>query len=720
MTDAQVEQARKLSAQSTPEDYYLGSVIGFQGGYATYANSLPSIYDDRRQKILHYVGLHPQNGLWPGALARLAHKIAGTSAEISGKRRVKYYQDVLMFDANRGRGFSSFITEVLTAWATYDDGAVVELIGRGDPSKPLKKEAIVGMAVLDTLRCYFTGDPEYPVWYEDAFTGKMHKLHESRVYRFVDMPFTDPELCGRGLSAMSRGISWLQQVITQQTYVGQSLDDQPPPGLLIINGMPAADFDKAWALYKDDLTITDGEGKKGYKNIVRLTNMEGEEITVEFVRFSTLPSDSYDFERIMYMLAKGLALALDVDFQDILPLESSTFGTAGEAKILEKKNRNGGFTYILSMFERFFNDRVLPDALTFRWKYRDAEESAEQVASAKAHIEAMNQFVDLMNKTGVTDVEKLNEIVISYLARNVPGLEELLYDGDGQIIRLYSDDPQPDTEAAPTMEVADNDEINTDEDIGDAGEQIVADESKAYHLGQKDYDAIADRFVDKLGGTLIAAAQGRLRGQRLGGYVRQYLSTFGLDALKAGKVAGGVDEEGLTREEDAEYTAWLAEQNTFISDLEKRVRRGVSTGEGRDRRPLTDAELWNTARAWANVGLQKAYYIGVQSADKNGLYEFVGDDGTESCRTCKRLKGQRHRMNDWRKAQLIPGIDVKNFECGGFQCKHRLIKVKGRARGRLKESGSSASTSLLQAFENHFWPGLPGEGHSHAAVCHHS
>jgi hypothetical protein len=716
MTDAQVEQARKLSAQTTPDDYYLGSVIGFSGGYATYANSLPSIYDDRRQKILHYVGLHPQNGLWPGALARLSHKIAGTSAEISGKRRVKFYQDLLMFDANKGRGFASFVSEVLTAWSTYDDGAVVELIGRGDPSKPLKKEAIVGIAVLDTLRCYFSADAEYPVWYEDAFTGKLHRIHHTRVYRFVDQPFTDPELCGRGLSAMSRGISWLQQAITQQTFVGQSLDDQPPPGLLIINGMPAADFDKAWALYKDDLAMPDG---KGYKNIVRLTNMEGEAITVEFVRFSTLPSDSYDFERIMYMLAKGLALALDVDFQDILPLESSTFGTAGEAKILEKKNRNGGFTYILSMFERFFNDRVLPDALTFRWKYRDAEESAEQVAGAKAHVEVMNAFVDLMNKTGVTDTERLNEIVISYLARNVPGLEELLYEGDGQVIRLYTDDPQPDTEGDTGLEVADNDEVNTEQDIGDAGEQVVLDDAKAYVLlGSKDFNAIAEKFIERLGGTLIAASQGRLRNRRLGSYVRSYLASDGLEALMEGKKVGGVDEDSLTPEEDAAFTAWLAEQNTFIADLEKRVRRGVSTGEDGPRRPLTDTELWSTARAWANVGLQKAYYIGVQSADKNGMYEFVGDDGAESCRTCKRLKGQIHRMSDWSKAKLIPGIDVKNYECGGYQCQHRLRKVKGRARGRLKMYGPTAPLSLLEAFDSHFWPGLPGERHTHAVHNH--
>jgi hypothetical protein len=372
------------------------------------------------------------------------------------------------------------------------------------------------------------------------------------------------------------------------------------------------------------------------------------------------------------------------------------------------------------MFERFYNDRVLPDPLTFRWKYRDADEAAERVAAAEKHVGVMNAFVDLMNKTGVTDVERLNEIVITYLARNIEGMEELLYEGDGAVIRLYTDDPEIEALPETGLEVADDTEVNTDQDIGTISEQItLTDDSKEYRLaGAKAFNTIADEFVQKLGGTLITASQGRLRGRRLGAYVREYLAEYGYEAFRQGKKDGGVDEERLTIDEDVDYRGWLGEQNKFIGDLERRIRRGTSTGEDKPRRPLTDAEIWATARAWGNVGLQKAYYLGVQSADANGMYEFTGDDGKESCSTCKRLKGQIHRMHEWKRASLIPGIDVKNFECGGFQCQHRLRKVKGRSRGRLKEY--LPVLSLDQAFYDHFWPDVVGKGHEHAPVHNHS
>src|SRR5687768_14145037 len=98
----QLEESLDLSVQSQRGDYFFGSELRFEGGYGNYANSLPSVYNSRRQLLLHYIDSHPQNNLWQGAKGRITHKIAGTSAEITGKRRAGWYQDVIMFNADYG------------------------------------------------------------------------------------------------------------------------------------------------------------------------------------------------------------------------------------------------------------------------------------------------------------------------------------------------------------------------------------------------------------------------------------------------------------------------------------------------------------------------------------------------------------------------------------------------------------------------------------------
>lgn len=84
---------------------------------------------------------------------------------------------------------------------------------------------------------------------------------------------------------------------------------------------------------------------------------------------------------------------------------------------------------------------------------------------------------------------------------------------------------------------------------------------------------------------------------------------------------------------------------------------------------LTRAELWcNAVRDAGNAGQNEAA--------QNEMVVFTGDDGVESCATCQRLKGQKHRRKWWVEHELVPGVGNPNFECGGWQCAHYLEPVK--------------------------------------------
>src|SRR5574342_916409 len=81
---------------------------------------------------------------------------------------VAVYQDVLQ-KSQLGKGWDTFFGRVGRAFLTQNNGAWIEIIGPGDPSGPLIG-AVTGTTALDPIRCYPTGNPEFPVVYYSTRT----------------------------------------------------------------------------------------------------------------------------------------------------------------------------------------------------------------------------------------------------------------------------------------------------------------------------------------------------------------------------------------------------------------------------------------------------------------------------------------------------------------------------------------------------------------------
>jgi hypothetical protein len=61
----------------------------------------------------------------------------------------------------------------------------------------------------------------------------------------------------------------------------------------------------------------------------------------------------------------------------------------------------------------------------------------------------------------------------------------------------------------------------------------------------------------------------------------------------------------------------------------------------------------------------------------NQMLTFGGKDGKESCGTCQKLNGQRHKASWWIGHDLVPYQGNANLDCGGWQCEHILFNDKG-------------------------------------------
>jgi hypothetical protein len=653
------EDSVRLSVQSQPGIY---SGMYMLGSVGMYAQTLPSLYDPSRQWYLRRISNHPQNNLWQSAKAGIARDVASAPWIIDGKRRSKYYQDLLL-NAEKGEGWSAFIQKLLDGLHDSDDGAVVELIGRGKADKYLPKEQITGIANLDPIYCHFTGHADYPVIYQDPLNGRLHKMHWSRVYRWVDQPKSDPFLRGRGMCALSRAIGWVQQFIVQQTYIGESLSHEPPPGILLVNGAVPTNWKTAWNKYLAALQKVGAATEDGvinYLPVVEYINPDPDEkVTIEFIRFSVVP-EGWNSEKQYEMQAKGIAAGLNIDVNEIFPVSGGQFGVATQSKILEKKSKGKTIGYIIAELGRFINNRVLPDALSFESKYRDTEKSLEEAQTAQAHTAVATSIASYFPTS----------VIQQYLVRTVPGLADVALDADGKLIQaddqdvLADDQPQ---QLEDTVDEVDPQDANAIEDDG----------------GQKDFEDTKTDFERAMYDAIQGMTDGSIDNRRRAGVViRGHISSYGRKAYIDGLEEGGVNVETLEGDDLASYRALVAENSIYVSGLTGSIYNGDVV--------LSEAAIRSRVQAWVNKTLESFRVGGLSSADSNGLYEFYGDDGDESCNDCKRLKGKKFRLKDWIASDYLPSSSSCRLECGGWNCEHGIRRVSGGRADRKSLIGLKA------------------------------
>jgi hypothetical protein len=119
---------------------------------------------------------------------------------------------------------------------------------------------------------------------------------------------------------------------------------------------------------------------------------------------------------------------------------------------------------------------------------------------------------------------------------------------------------------------------------------------------------------------------------------------------------------------DSDTAAWargqLDAQLGFIDQLFESLRDLRKEGDVN-----ATAEALARANGYAS-SLDQLYSEAATRGAKNKMLTFVGSDGKESCKDCKRMKGQRHRASWWIEHDMVPGSSA--YECGGWQCEHYL------------------------------------------------
>jgi hypothetical protein len=129
--------------------------------------------------------------------------------------------DALQGAVEFGNGWNEYYGKVVEDLLTQDNGCFSEVIGGGDPAGPIIGRA-VSVAHLDSWRCTRTGSAIYPVVYQDT-SGKLYKLHYSRVMFTSQMTSPIADMFGVGYCAISRAISVAQTLIDIMVFKQEKL-----------------------------------------------------------------------------------------------------------------------------------------------------------------------------------------------------------------------------------------------------------------------------------------------------------------------------------------------------------------------------------------------------------------------------------------------------------------------------------------------------------------
>lgn len=363
------EQVRELSVQQRASDIK-GNFLSGQFWFGGPSEEIPVWWSEQRELFLGEFWQKPGNDILQGAISSMVKKFKSMTWILEGPERVANRYQPVIAESEFGKGWSTLLTKTLTDYFTHDKGAFWELIGEGDPNGSIVGQ-VLGIAHLDSSLCQLTGDPTYPVIFNNTKTQLSHKLHTTRVVHLVDMESPNERMNGVGWCATSRVIASSSVLLKLARYKNEKLSDLPPAGMLLLNNIMPAQWEDTNSNYKRERRRL---GQELWTNMLVLMGLDpAQPVTAEFLSFATLP-DQFNELEATNIYVNIVALAFGIDVREFWPMSQGALGTGKESEVQAQKAKGKGIGDIISTLERAINWKVLPPTVTFRFDFQDDEQ----------------------------------------------------------------------------------------------------------------------------------------------------------------------------------------------------------------------------------------------------------------------------------------------------------------------------------------------------------
>jgi hypothetical protein len=309
--------------------------------------------------------------------------------KLTGPDRVVRACHRMMQDANFGRGMLDFTIRFCIDLYTQDKGAFVEIIKENPRSQT---SATIGFANLDAGRCSLTGNPEFPVIYQDR-AGTYHKLPYWRVYHAAEMATTEENTNGLQICAVSRILNYARNHRDYVQYESEKIGGRFSSAVHLVQGVTAQEITNAITLAK---VTADQAGQSHYMMPAIAASLNPlAKIEVATLALKSLP-DGFDQEENFKQYITIIAMALLTDYLELAPLPGGGLGSATQSDQLDKKSQAKGAENFRKLFAQMFNNAgILPTSVEFAWMDNDFE--SERVSGELLKIRAEARALMLAN-----------------------------------------------------------------------------------------------------------------------------------------------------------------------------------------------------------------------------------------------------------------------------------------------------------------------------------
>ena len=345
-------------------------------------NDAPAWWSYNRDNWLTEFVKTPGNDILAGAVSIMTAKIEATSWYVEGpKILAEAYRDSLLYKSEFGAGWSPLVSKLVQGYFNRDGGGLLEhrRASIGSHSGPA-----LAFAHLDESKCIYSGDPEWPVYYQDG--DRLKKLHYTQVSRMVDMPSGVESDKGFGFCAVSRSIATAMILMDIVRYKRERLSDLPPAGILMLSNLTQFQWEDILKRYD---ARHRNENKLVWRDLMVVCGVDpAYPVSGELFELSRLP-EHYDDKTATEIAVYTFALAFRADPRDFWPVSSGPLGTATEATIQHRKAKAKGEGIVFTGIERMLNSpTALPQSCNFKFDYRDDED--DKMAAEIAHQRLKN------------------------------------------------------------------------------------------------------------------------------------------------------------------------------------------------------------------------------------------------------------------------------------------------------------------------------------------
>jgi hypothetical protein len=323
-----------------------------------------------------------------------------------GRNKTRKWQNILnSFGDNAG--WDTFVARWVRAYLESDFGGYAEIIRaapswaldenrqltpRGEAAVAAGRDAmweIVDARTMDPVQTRPTRSQEFPLIYENKWTGERHQLRPYQFMHLVDMPNVDDSFPGQGICAISRAVWAAQEDRMDIRFYMEKLSENPGAGLVFGNFNPKF----METALKSAESQRNARGMVYYKGLIFIPvlNPDGQ-INAQLINFSGLP-DGFDRTDEWNRLKEIVASAFGLDVMELGSMPGQNLGTGAQATVQAAKSRGKGVGSITQGIEREFRFKLLPEDLEFAIKKHDPEEEKERAELDSIYFGNMSTMI---------------------------------------------------------------------------------------------------------------------------------------------------------------------------------------------------------------------------------------------------------------------------------------------------------------------------------------